>query len=30
MGVESYYQQVIKGILIVAAVMLDQSKNKQD
>jgi putative xylitol transport system permease protein len=30
MGVESYYQQVIKGVLIVAAVMLDQSKNKQD
>lgn len=30
MGVESYYQQVIKGFLIVAAVMLDQSKNKQD
>ena len=30
MGVESYYQQVIKGLLIVAAVMLDQSKNKQD
>lgn len=26
MGVESYYQQVIKGMLIVAAVMLDQSK----
>ncbi len=30
MGVESYYQQVIKGILIVAAVMLDQSKHKRD
>lgn len=30
MGVESYYQQVIKGFLIVAAVMLDQSRNKQD
>lgn len=30
MGVESYYQQVIKGMLIVAAVMLDQSKKKQD
>lgn len=28
MGVESYYQQVIKGLLIVAAVMLDQSKKK--
>lgn len=26
MGVESYYQQVIKGMLIVAAVMIDQSK----
>ncbi len=26
MGVASYYQQVIKGMLIVAAVMLDQSK----
>lgn len=30
MGVESYYQQVIKGLLIVAAVMLDRSKNKED
>lgn len=30
MGVESYYQQVIKGILIVAAVMLDQSRNKRE
>jgi putative xylitol transport system permease protein len=30
MGVESYYQQVIKGFLIVAAVMLDQSRNRQD
>ena len=29
MGVESYYQQVIKGVLIVAAVMLDQTKNKR-
>lgn len=29
MGVESYYQQVIKGMLIVAAVMLDQSKHKR-
>lgn len=28
MGVESYYQQVIKGILIVAAVMLDQARHK--
>lgn len=30
MGVESYYQLVIKGMLIVAAVMLDQSRNKRD
>jgi putative xylitol transport system permease protein len=30
MGVESYYQQVIKGVLIVAAVMLDQSRNRRD
>jgi putative xylitol transport system permease protein len=30
MGVESYYQQVIKGVLIVAAVMLDQSRNQRD
>ncbi|MEZ5769886.1 MAG: ABC transporter permease [Paracoccaceae bacterium] len=29
MGVESYYQQVIKGMLIVAAVMLDQARAKQ-
>lgn len=29
MGVESYYQQVIKGMLIVAAVMLDQNKHKR-
>ncbi|MCC1481095.1 ABC transporter permease [Roseibaca sp. Y0-43] len=28
MGVESYYQQVIKGMLIVAAVMLDQARHK--
>ncbi len=28
MGVESYYQQVIKGALIVAAVMLDQARQK--
>lgn len=28
MGVESYYQQVIKGLLIVAAVMLDQARHK--
>jgi putative xylitol transport system permease protein len=27
-GVESYYQQVIKGGLIVAAVMLDQARHK--
>ncbi len=30
MGVESYYQQVIKGVLIVAAVMLDQSRSRRD
>ena len=30
MGVESYYQQVIKGILIVAAVMLDQARHKRE
>jgi putative xylitol transport system permease protein len=30
MGVPSYYQQVIKGILIVAAVMLDQSRNRRE
>jgi len=29
LGVESYYQQVIKGLLIVAAVMLDQARHKQ-
>ena len=27
MGIESYYQQVLKGILIVGAVMLDQRGN---
>jgi len=30
MGVESYYQQVIKGALIVAAVMLDRSRKTED
>jgi predicted ABC-type sugar transport system permease subunit len=30
MGVESYYQLVIKGTLIVAAVMLDQTRNRRD
>ena len=30
MGVESYYQQIIKGVLIVAAVMLDRSRNRQE
>ena len=30
MSVESYYQQVIKGVLIVAAVMLDQSRSRRD
>ncbi|MBI1171328.1 ABC transporter permease [bacterium] len=29
MGVESYYQQVIKGALIVAAVMLDQARHRE-
>lgn len=28
LGVESYYQQIIKGILIVTAVMLDPSRKK--
>jgi putative xylitol transport system permease protein len=28
LGVESYYQQVIKGVLIVAAVMLDRARAK--
>jgi putative xylitol transport system permease protein len=28
MGVESYYQQVLKGMLIVGAVMLDQRRNR--
>lgn len=30
MGVESYYQQVIKGLLIVAAVMLDQARHRRN
>ncbi|MEQ5793805.1 ABC transporter permease [Paracoccus sp. NFXS7] len=30
LGVESYYQQVIKGALIVAAVMLDRSRKTED
>lgn len=30
MGVESYYQLVIKGLLIVAAVMLDQTRNQRE
>lgn len=29
LGVESYYQQVIKGVLIVAAVMLDRARVQQ-
>lgn len=29
MGVESYYQQVIKGVLIIAAVLLDQTRNRR-
>jgi putative xylitol transport system permease protein len=28
MGIESYYQQVLKGMLIVGAVMLDQRRNQ--
>jgi putative xylitol transport system permease protein len=27
LGIESYYQQVIKGALIVGAVMLDRKRN---
>ncbi len=30
LGVESYYQQVIKGALIVAAVMLDRSRKAEE
>ena len=30
LGVESYYQQVIKGGLIVAAVMLDRSRRTEE
>jgi putative xylitol transport system permease protein len=30
MGIESYYQQVLKGVLIVGAVMLDQKRNQGD
>ena len=30
MGIESYYQQVLKGMLIVGAVMLDQKGNRGD
>ena len=30
LGVESYYQQVIKGALVVAAVMLDRSRKTED
>ena len=30
LGVESYYQQVIKGALIVAAVLLDRSRKSED
>ena len=29
LGVSSYYQQVIKGVIIVAAVLLDASRKKQ-
>jgi putative xylitol transport system permease protein len=28
LGIESYYQQVLKGALIVGAVMLDQKRNQ--
>ena len=28
LGVQSYYQQIIKGLLIVAAVMLDPSRKQ--
>jgi putative xylitol transport system permease protein len=28
MGIQSYYQQVLKGALIVGAVMLDQKRNQ--
>lgn len=30
LGVESYYQQVFKGVLIVAAVMLDQARHRRE
>ncbi len=30
LGVESYYQQIIKGALIVAAVLLDQSRTRKE
>nr|WP_302795487.1 ABC transporter permease [Shinella daejeonensis] len=30
MGIQSYYQQVLKGALIVGAVMLDQKRNQGD
>jgi putative xylitol transport system permease protein len=29
LGVSSYFQQVIKGVIIVAAVLLDVSRKKQ-
>ena len=28
LGIESYYQQILKGALIVGAVMLDQKRNQ--
>ena len=28
LGIESYYQQILKGALIVGAVMLDQKRNE--
>jgi ribose/xylose/arabinose/galactoside ABC-type transport system permease subunit len=30
MGVSSYYQQVIKGTIIVLAVLLDYSRQRND
>jgi putative xylitol transport system permease protein len=29
LGVSSYYQQVVKGVIIVGAVLLDASRKKQ-
>jgi len=30
LGVDAYYQQVIKGVIIVLAVMLDPSRRSRD